>query len=144
MDLEGFDARGQVRRALGSDDVEFEVTAVRPWRRSEMMARHYRRGRVLLAGDAAHTMSPTGGFGMNTGVIDAVNLGWKLEAVLGGWGGPALLDSYDPERRPVARRNALASTQNYKMWVGLRAYVQADPRGNPPRADAPAARSARR
>ena len=119
MDLEGFDARGQVRRALGSDDIDFEVTAVRPWRRSELTARHYRRGRVLLAGDAAHTMSPTGGFGMNTGIIDTVNLGWKLEAVLGGWGGPSLLDSYDPEQRQVARRNALASTQNYKMWVGL-------------------------
>ncbi len=119
MDLERFDARGQVRRAIGDDTVDFAVTAVRPWRRSEMNARHYRRGRVLLAGDAAHTMSPTGGFGMNTGVIDTVNLGWKLEAVLGGWGGPALLDSYDAEQRQVARRNALASTQNYKMWTGL-------------------------
>jgi 2-polyprenyl-6-methoxyphenol hydroxylase-like FAD-dependent oxidoreductase len=119
MDLEGFDARGQVRRALGSDAVDFEVTAVRPWRRSEMTARHYRRGRILLAGDAAHTMSPTGGFGMNTGIIDTVNLGWKLEAMLSGWGGPALLDSYDAEQRQVARRNALASTQNYNMWVGV-------------------------
>jgi 2-polyprenyl-6-methoxyphenol hydroxylase-like FAD-dependent oxidoreductase len=119
MALDGFDARGQVRRAIGGDAVDFEVTAVRPWRRSEMTARQYRRGRILLAGDAAHTMSPTGGFGMNTGIIDTVNLGWKLEAVLEGWGGAALLDSYDAEQRQVARRNALASTQNYKMWTGL-------------------------
>ncbi len=119
MDLERFDARAQVRRGLGSDAIDFTVTAVRPWRRSEMTARHYRRGRVLLAGDAAHTMSPTGGFGMNTGIIDTVNLGWKLEAVLDGWAGPALLDSYDAEQRQVARRNAIASTQNYNMWVGL-------------------------
>jgi 2-polyprenyl-6-methoxyphenol hydroxylase-like FAD-dependent oxidoreductase len=119
MDLERFDARRHVRRAIGSDADDFEITAVRPWRRSEMTARHYRQGRVLLAGDAAHTMSPTGGFGMNTGIIDTVNLGWKLEAVLGGWGGAALLDSYDAEQRQVARRNALASTQNYKMWTGL-------------------------
>jgi 2-polyprenyl-6-methoxyphenol hydroxylase-like FAD-dependent oxidoreductase len=119
MDLDRFDARAQVSQAIGSDTVEFDVTAVRPWRRSEMTARHYRRGRVLLAGDAAHTMSPTGGFGMNTGIIDTVNLGWKLDAVLAGWGGPALLDSYDAEQRQVARRNALASTQNYEMWTGL-------------------------
>ncbi len=119
MDLEGFDPRAHVRRALGSSAIDFEVTAVRPWRRSEMMARHYRHGRILVAGDAAHTMSPTGGFGMNTGIIDTVNLGWKLEAVLDGWAGPALLDSYDAEQRQVARRNALAATQNYNLWVGL-------------------------
>lgn len=119
MDLEHFDARAHVRRALGSDAIDFEVTAVRPWRRSEMTARHYRHGRILLAGDAAHTMSPTGGFGMNTGIIDTVNLGWKLAAALGGWAGPALLDSYDAEQRQVASRNALAATQNYNLWVGL-------------------------
>jgi len=84
-----------------------------------MTARHYRHDRILLAGDAAHTMSPTGGFGMNTGIIDTVNLGWKLEAVFDGWAGSALLDSYDAEQRQVARRNALAATQNYNLWVGL-------------------------
>jgi len=86
-----------------------------------MMARQYRTGRVLLAGDAAHTMSPTGGFGMNTGCIDAVNLGWKLQAMLDGWGGEALLDTYETEQKPVVHRNALASTRNYDMWVGVRA-----------------------
>lgn len=120
MDLDAFDARAMVRRALGRDDVAFDLIAVRPWRRSELTARSYRAGRVFLAGDAAHTMSPTGGFGMNTGLIDAVNLSWKLDAVLRGFGGAHLLDSYEIEQKPVARRNALASTHNYKLWVGLR------------------------
>jgi hypothetical protein len=100
--------------------VAFELIAVRPWRRSELTAQTFRDGRIFLAGDAAHTMSPTGGFGMNTGLIDAVNLSWKLDAVMRGWGGGHLLDSYEIEQKPVARRNALASTHNYKLWVGLK------------------------
>ena len=63
------------------------------------------RERVFIAGDAAHLMSPTGGFGMNTGIQDAVDLGWKLEADMRGWGGAELLRSYEIERRPVAVRN---------------------------------------
>ncbi len=117
IDMDSFDARAAVRRALGRDDVPFDLIAVRPWRRSEAIAKDYRRGRVILAGDAAHTMSPTGGIGMNTGVIDAVNLGWKLEAVLNGWGGPHLLDSYEPEQKPIAKRNSDFSTRNFNNWV---------------------------
>jgi 2-polyprenyl-6-methoxyphenol hydroxylase-like FAD-dependent oxidoreductase len=120
IDLDKFDPRAMVCRALGREDVHFDLIAVKPWRRSEMIADTYRAGRVFLAGDAAHTMSPTGGFGMNTGIIDAVNLGWKLDAVLQGWAGDALLDSYEIEQKPVARRNALASTQNYHLWIGLK------------------------
>jgi hypothetical protein len=97
------------------------VTAVRPWRRSEMTAKQFRFGRIILAGDAAHTMSPTGGFGMNTGIIDTVNLGWKLQAALEGWAGPALLDSYQVEQLQVVHRNSGASTHNYNIWVGLKA-----------------------
>jgi 2-polyprenyl-6-methoxyphenol hydroxylase-like FAD-dependent oxidoreductase len=110
MDLSQFDARAQVERAIGRNDVPFDLIAVKPWRRSELMAEQFRLGRIFLAGDAAHTMSPTGGFGMNTGVIDAVNLGWKLQAMLDGWGGDKLLDSYETEQRPVIDRNARAST----------------------------------
>ena len=121
FDLDAFDAPAQVRRALGRDDVPFELIAVKPWRRSETLARTFRHGRVLLAGDAAHTMSPTGGFGMNTGCIDAINLGWKLQAVLEGWGGPGLLNSYTEEQVPVVRRNTGFSTRNYGFWVGVRA-----------------------
>jgi hypothetical protein len=64
-------------------------------------ADNYRAGRVFVAGDAAHSHPPYGGYGINTGFEDAVNLGWKLAALEQGWGGPALLDSYDAERRPV-------------------------------------------
>ena len=98
-------------RAVGTE-FDFEVLTIVPWARREAIAEHYRVGRVLLAGDAAHVMSPTGGFGMNTGIGDATDLGWKLEAVLRGWGGPYLLDSYEPERKPVAQRNASESTEN--------------------------------
>jgi hypothetical protein len=62
-----------------------------------------------LCGDAAHLFTPTGGFGLNTGIDDAVNLGWKLAALTQGWGGPELLPSYEVERRPIAQRNTAAS-----------------------------------
>ena len=70
-----------------------------------LVAERYRRGRVFLAGDAAHLFTPTGGMGMNTGIDDAVNLAWKLAAVIGGWGGETLIDSYEAERRPIGVRN---------------------------------------
>jgi FAD binding domain-containing protein/aromatic ring hydroxylase-like protein len=70
---------------------------------------------VFLAGDCAHQNTPTGGYGMNTGMGDAVDLGWKLAAALKGWGGPALLDSYDAERRPVALRNVEEATRNFQL-----------------------------
>jgi hypothetical protein len=112
LELDRFDAAAWVRRALGRDDAPFEVLSLLPWRRSEMIADHFGQGRVLIAGDSAHTMSPTGGMGMNTGMCDIVDLGGKLQAMVEGWGGPRLLDSYEIERRPVARRNASASTSN--------------------------------
>lgn len=119
MDLESFDAGAWVRRALGGPDappIDFEVLSVTPWRRSEMLADRYMAGRVILVGDSAHTMSPTGGMGMNTGIQEVLDLGWKLQGTLAGWGGPALLDSYEIERRPIARRNTSFSTQNFKAW----------------------------
>ncbi len=72
------------------------------WELRIAVAERYQRGRVLLAGDAAHSHPPYGGFGLNTGFEDAVNLGWKLAAVLQGWGGAGLLASYEAERRPIA------------------------------------------
>ncbi len=102
-----------VRRALGTDDMPFEVISALPWRRTELTATHFSHGRVIIAGDAAHTMSPTGGFGMNTGMGDVNNLAWKLQATIAGWGGKALLSTYSPERQPVAVRNCGASSHNY-------------------------------
>ena len=120
MDLSAFDADAAVRRAFGREDARFEVTSVVPWRRSQLLAERFRDGRVLLAGDAVHTMSPTGGMGANTGVQDAVDLGWKLEAVLAGWGGDGLLDSVTTERRPAAARAAGFSTGNFRAWTAAR------------------------
>jgi hypothetical protein len=79
-----------------------EVRTASVWRVRERLAGAFRRGPVYLAGDAAHAHSPIGGQGLNTGIQDAVNLAWKLAAVLAGTAAPALLDTYEAERRPVA------------------------------------------
>src|ERR1700730_16021514 len=117
LDVSTYDITADIRRALGSDDIPFEVLRLIPWRRSQCNATAYRSGRVLLAGDAAHTMSPTGGHGMNTGIGDVSDLGWMLEALASRWGGEGLLDAYDIERRPIGLRNARSSTANYEVWV---------------------------
>ncbi|MER5641676.1 FAD-dependent monooxygenase [Kitasatospora sp. NPDC002227] len=91
-----------IRAAAGVPDLEVEITGRAPWHAAERVAERYGAGRVFLAGDSAHEMSPTGAFGSNTGIQDAHNLVWKLAAVLGGWAGPGLLASYEQERRPVA------------------------------------------
>lgn len=106
-----FDAAAAVRRAIGAD-IDFEIISIQPWVPRQLVADRYREGRVFLAGDSAHLVSPTGGFGMNTGIGDGVDIGWKLAAVIEGWGGETILDSYDIERRPVAWRNALEATDN--------------------------------
>jgi hypothetical protein len=84
-------------------DLPYEVLSADEWIASELLADKYREGRIFLAGDACHLHPPFGGYGMNMGVGDGVDLGWKIAAVLQGWGGPALLDSYEQERRPVHR-----------------------------------------
>jgi 2-polyprenyl-6-methoxyphenol hydroxylase-like FAD-dependent oxidoreductase len=102
--LDVFDAPQKLRYGLG-DGIPFELLAVRPWTGHCVVAERYQDRRVFLAGDAAHLNWPAGGFGMNTGVGDAVDLGWKLAAVLRGWGGVRLLDSYTAERKPIAMIN---------------------------------------
>lgn len=113
--IERFDAaycEQLVRRAIAAPAVGLEVRTISPWTMTCQVAEHYRTGRVFLAGDAAHRFPPTGGLGLNTGVQDAHNLAWKLAAVLAGSAAPALLDSYERERRPVALYNAEQSLQN--------------------------------
>lgn len=112
-----FDIEPEIRRALGSDDVRFDILRIMPWRRSQCVAASYRKGRVLLAGDSAHTTSPTGGHGMNTGLADAVDLAWMLDAIQSGWGSDGLLTAYDIERRPVGVRNSASAARNYGNWV---------------------------
>lgn len=101
-----------VRRSVGVPDVPLRVINRTFWEMAAQVARTYRGGRIFLAGDAAHRMAPTGGFGMNTGIQDAHNLAWKLAAVIKGEGGPALLDTYEEERAEIARRNADWSAEN--------------------------------
>jgi 4-hydroxyisophthalate hydroxylase len=99
-DRDNFDFRRLVHEAAGAEfDVEFEHIGF--WDLRFALADSYRAGRIFVAGDAAHSHPPYGGYGVNSGLEDAVNLSWKLAATLQGWGGPGLLDNYDAERRPV-------------------------------------------
>jgi 2-polyprenyl-6-methoxyphenol hydroxylase-like FAD-dependent oxidoreductase len=119
-----------------------EVISAAEWRAGvSLVAKRFRVGRCFLAGDAAHLFTPTGGFGLNTGIEDAVNLAWKIGAVEAGWATPALLDSYEAERKPIAERNtAYALTlarRNGEAPVG--ADIEADSAaGNAARAAAAA------
>ena len=98
-----------IRRAVGAD-IPMQMLDHRPWTAGvALVAEQFIAGRVVLAGDAAHLFTPTGGFGMNTGMDDTSNLAWKLSGIIHGWGGKNLLKSYELERRPVAERNTLAA-----------------------------------
>src|SRR4051812_39851989 len=101
-----------IRKGAGLPDLDVTVLGVSPWEASAIVADRYRVGDVFLAGDAAHEMPPTGGFGLNTGVQDVQNLTWKIAAVLRGKADDALLDSYHAERQPyctIVTDNALAN-----------------------------------
>jgi putative polyketide hydroxylase len=101
-----------IRQGIGIPDIAVSVLGVSPWEASAIVADRYRVGNAFLAGDAAHEMPPTGGFGLNTGVQDVHNLAWKIAAVLRGKADETLLDSYGAERQPFGRivtQNALAN-----------------------------------
>lgn len=98
-----------LRTATGVPDLRPDILSVLPFTMEAEVATAFRSGPGFLVGDAAHRMTPMGGVGMNTAVHDGHNLGWKLAWYVRGLGGEALLDSYDDERRPVGRRNALSS-----------------------------------
>ena len=103
-----------VRIALGADDIPIAIDNVMKWDAAADTAQQFAAGRVFLAGDAAHVMPPNGGFGGNTGVQDAHNLAWKLAMVLRGEAGPALLSTYEAERRPVG---VFTTEQAYSRYV---------------------------
>jgi hypothetical protein len=114
---EGFDPyecdyHAQIRRALGAA-IPYTLESVEKWTRRGMVADGFAKGRVLMAGDAVHAMPPNGGFGMNTGVADANDLGWKLAADYHGWGGAGLVASYAVERRPVGERAVAEALRDY-------------------------------
>ena len=94
-----------VRKAAGVPDLPVKIVSKLPWTMAAQVAERFQIGRVFLAGDAAHVMPPTGGYGMNTGIQDVHNLAWKLAGMLSGWAASELLDTYEAERLPVARFN---------------------------------------
>lgn len=100
-----------IRKGAGAD-VAVNIISVAPWRHEVAIAESWRTGRAFLAGDAAHRFPPHGGYGMNSGIQDAQNLGWKLIAVLRGKAADTLLDSYEAERKPVALGNAAQTVKN--------------------------------
>lgn len=112
------DAQQTVSIAIGKK-IPFNIHSFRPWILSRKVAQHYRKGRVFLAGDAAHAFPPTGGLGLNSGIGDVHNLAYKISAVLHGWAEHSLLDSYETERRHVAVVNSLQSIKNGKQIFSL-------------------------
>lgn len=122
LDPATYDIALDIKKALGPAPVDFEILRLLPWRRSQCVAARYRVGRILLAGDSAHTTSPTGGHGMNTGIADAMDLSWMLDAILKGWGAEALLEAYHLERWPVGVRNSANAAKNYSGWMENSGY----------------------
>jgi hypothetical protein len=112
------EAKAMFQEALAAP-LDIEIIARSAWNAGyTLVAEKFQRGRVFLGGDAAHLFTPAGGLGYNTAVEDAVNLGWKLSAVLKGWGGPALLDTYEVERQAIAKRNT-AYARGFADSLGL-------------------------
>ncbi|WP_255950199.1 FAD-dependent monooxygenase [Streptomyces odontomachi] len=131
-----------VSRALGLDPGRrAEVSRVQGWVMNAFVAERFRHGRTLLAGDAAHAVPVIGGLGLNAGLADAHNLCWKLAAVLHGWAGPDLVDTYETERHPVARRTLRQAVDNTKLMVEVqkqrREQLGADPEAPARQAELP-------
>lgn len=103
-----------VRQAVGDPELDVHIEDVDKWRAVAEAANTFQHGRVFIAGDAAHTMPPTGGFGGNTGIQDAHNLAWKIALVVKGLAGTQLLDTYDAERQPAGMQ---AIEQAYNRYV---------------------------
>lgn len=135
-DISSEDAVYRVLGGLyGPYKVKIDEILVRSvWRPNIAVARSWKspRGRVYLAGDAVHQNIPTGGYGMNMGIGDAFDLGWKLAAVINGSGGPGLLKSYEAERKPVALRNVERSGVHFQVHNELKQFLDA---GDPRRVD---------
>ncbi len=102
-------------RGLVGTEIDAQVLGTDPWTARMLLADRYSNGRAFLAGDAAHLNPPWGGHGFNTGIGDAVNIGWKLAAVIKGWGGDSLLESYEAERRPIAERTIREAMANMSV-----------------------------
>ena len=120
-----------VRDSVGDPDLEVNVLDVDKWRAVAEAADTFQRGRIFIAGDAAHTMPPTGGFGGNTGIQDAHNIAWKLAMALKGTAGRALVDTYDQERQPAGVQAIEQAYNRYVFAVGSRPRYRGHARGDP-------------
>jgi 2-polyprenyl-6-methoxyphenol hydroxylase-like FAD-dependent oxidoreductase len=133
LDVNRIDYNAYLRRALGRD-IDVEWVGVSAWTRRGVVAERYSQGAVHLLGDAVHQLSPTGALGMNTGIADAMDLSWKLAAVIEGWGGDGLLSTYEAERRPIGERNVRAATSYFEghrdFEYGLQAIEEATAEGD--------------
>ncbi len=118
LDPATLDPRAFLFANIGAE-FDCEILVANAWAPRLALAQRYGDGRVWLAGDSAHQVIPTGGYGMNTGVGDAVALGWRLAALLEGWGGPGLLPAYEWERLPVGRRNRAASARHMAIRLQI-------------------------
>jgi 2-polyprenyl-6-methoxyphenol hydroxylase-like FAD-dependent oxidoreductase len=122
---EAVDTR-ELLRGFAGCDFDYEILVANAWTPHLLVAESYGIDRVFLAGDAAHQYIPTGGYGMNTGIGDACDLGWKLAAALHGFGGPGLLASYNVERRPIGLRNRSASGRHAQVRAEIGALYTPD------------------
>jgi 2-polyprenyl-6-methoxyphenol hydroxylase-like FAD-dependent oxidoreductase len=123
---ESVDYQAAMFAAIGAE-FDYELIAKAPWQAGfTLVADRFKQGRAFIAGDAAHLFTPTGGMGYNTSVDDAVNLGWKLAAVLQGWAGEALLDTYEAERKPIALRNTSFARAMADSIGGIKVPPQVD------------------
>jgi len=111
------DAAAALIRERTGIDLPFEILNADSWTASELLADRYADRRIILAGDACHLHPPAGGYGMNMGVGDGIDLGWKIAATLQGWGGAELVASYEAERRPVHRAVLDEALANYAIYV---------------------------
>jgi 2,4-dichlorophenol 6-monooxygenase len=125
-----------VRAAIGDDDVAFRIKKVSPWQFNHVVASGYRRGRLFIAGDAAHRHPPANGLGSNTSIQDSYNLAWKLALVLEGRADDGLLDTYDAERQPVGRRVVDRANQSVREMTGWFTTLGLRPDMTPEEADA--------
>jgi FAD binding domain/Aromatic-ring hydroxylase, C-terminal len=122
-DVDAIDPKKFLFAKLG---IEFDcdIICANEWRPRLSLADSYGNGRVWLAGDSAHQVVPAGGYGMNTGVGDAVGLGWMLAAIVQGWGDHRLLEAYEAERRPVAIRNRVASARHTLVRLAIKTFYR--------------------
>lgn len=128
-DFDTLDFDQSIRDALGVDKAfKYEVIKHEDWIGRRLVAERFRKGRIFIAGDAAHLWVPYAGYGMNAGIADAMNISWLLSSVINGWAAPSMIDAYEAERLPITEqvsRYAMAKMQENVAAVG---------KGRPPKA----------